>query len=273
MKYEINVRGIERRVPSGFRLPAAFKMFVDVCRQSQLGDSGWFAVKYTAPSDLLGFDPENRFVPFLRLGDGGFVAFWFQTRNSPAIIHCDSEGNASVAGVNFADFLLRLTRRKTTVPDLDDREVDKSPSFKRLPKRMAPLANKRKELNAWLDANHPEVTSTDDESEAIRQELHRALTTDMAASIRKSEKLLRYELAEDDDFHSSVDMIVHLTSRSYKVTTIGGLPFPRPQRLRKVLDRLVAWLGHPLKSCKISLWSDGRVWVDGNTCFEPPLSE
>ncbi|TWU02887.1 hypothetical protein [Stieleria varia] len=270
MKYEINVRGIELKVAAKYRLPSSFKVFVDVCRQSQLGELGWFAVKYTAPKDLLGFDPADRVVPFLRLGDGGFVAFWFQTRNSPAIIHCESEGGTSIAGVNFADFLLRWTRRKSSIPDLDEREVDESSGFKRLPKRVAPLAQKRKELNAWLDSNQSEELPADDESEAIRQELHKVLAEDMKESIRRSEKLLGRKLAADDEFHSSVDMIVHLTSRSYKITTIGGLPFPRPQRLRAVLDRLVAWLGHPLKSSQISVWSDGHAWVGGNICLGYP---
>ncbi|PHQ32120.1 hypothetical protein [Rhodopirellula bahusiensis] len=274
MKYEIKIQSIERRVATGFRLPAAFQSFVEVCRHSQLDDLGWFAVKYTKASDLLGFDAGDRVVPFLRLGDGGFVAFWFQTRTSPTIIHCDSEGQTSIAGANFADFLLRLTRRKSSVPDIDEREGDQLPEFKRLPKRVAPIAKKQKELKAWLKQNRPEELPADEEAESIRQELCKVLASDMAASIRESEKLLGHKLTADDDFPSTVDMIAHLTKRSYKITTIGGQPFPRPQRLRKVFDRLVDWLGHSLKSCEISVWSDGRVFVDKNICLgNPPKRE
>lgn len=273
MKYEINLRGIERRVAPGYRLPAALDAFVEECRRWQRGEIGWFAVKYTAPKDLLGFDPGDCIVPFLRLGDGGFAAFWFLARTSPAVIHCDSEGNASVAGVSFADFLLRLTRRKTMIPDIDDRESDATPKFKRLPQRVAPLAKKQRELAAWLESNAPEEGTADDESESLRLEFHRLLAKEMAKSIRESEKLLGYELTEDDDFLSTVNIIVHLTSRSYKVTTIAGAPFPRPDRLRKVLDRLVSYLGHPLKSCEISVWSDGRVFVGKNISLGNPPQE
>lgn len=274
MKYEINVRSIERRLASGFRLPAAFTSFVDVCHQSQMEDLGWFSVKYTKPSDLLGFDPGEQVVPFLRLGDGGFVAFWFQKRISPIIIHCDSEGETSIAGVSFSDFLLRLTRRRSSVPDLDERESDQSPGFKRLPKRVTPITKKRKELNAWLDRNRPGKAVPDDESEAIRRELQKLLAKEMATSICESEKLLGHKLAADDDFLSTVDMIAHLTKKSYKLTTIGGHPFPRPQRLRKVLDRLVVWLGHSLTPCEISVWSDGRVFVNRNICLgNPPKND
>lgn len=270
MKYEINMAGITRRVPTGCKLPAALGQLVDVCRQIQRGDLGWFAVKHTAPKELLGFDSGESILPFMRLGDGGFVAFWFQSKSSPAVVHCDSEGGASVVAATFADFLLRLARQKTSVPDLDQQESSEPPSFKGLPKRVAALAQKRKEFKAWIASNVPETATADDESEVIRQELQRVLAKDMAASILRLQKLYGDESPDDDDCFSMVDIIVHLTPRSWKVTTIGGQPFPKPDRLRKVMDRLSAWLGHSLKKTEVSVWSDGRVFLDKNTTLGNP---
>ena len=63
MKYEIRLASIERKLPKYFELPATFYAFVEACGESRRGDLGWFAIKYTKPNDLLGFDPENELIP------------------------------------------------------------------------------------------------------------------------------------------------------------------------------------------------------------------
>lgn len=59
MKYEIKLAGLEKKLPDAFELPKSFQALVDECRAAQRGDLGWFAIKYSSPKALLGFDPKS----------------------------------------------------------------------------------------------------------------------------------------------------------------------------------------------------------------------
>jgi len=279
MKYEIREAGIVKKLPDGYALPASWRAFVDVCAAAQRGDFGWFAIKYTKPADLLGF-AEPELVPFLRLPDGGVVLFWFYTQRLLRVVHLDSEGVPRVLAASWKDFLLRLHKRRTGVPDLDDQEA-RLPKMRGLAANVEPLTTSRRAWAKWCERLHAntsaDATDATDakatkaaESERLRLALIKATAKEMSASVRASEKLLGYSLADDDDVTSMVDLVVHLTSRSYKVTTIGGLPVPRPQRFRKVMTELSEFLGHSLKNCPVSVWSSGQVFVDRNTCLGDP---
>ena len=276
MKYEIREAGIIKKLPDGYTLPASWRAFVDTCAAAQRGDFGWFAIKYTKPADLLGFAiPE--LVPFLRLPDGGVVLFWFYTKRQLRVVHCDSEGVPRVVATSWNDFLLRLHKRRTAVPDLDEQEA-RFPKLRGLAAKVEPLAAARRAWAKWCEQLHAEASAdsanTKDakaaESERLRLALIKATAKELRASVRASEKLLGYSLADDDDYTSMVDLVVHLTSRSYNVTTIGGLPVPRPERFRKVMTELSEHLGHSLKKCQVSVWSSGQVFVDRNTCLGDP---
>lgn len=273
MKYEIRESAIIKKLPDGYSLPASWGAFVETCANAQRGDFGWFAIKYTKPAELLGFAiPE--LVPFLRLPDGGVVLLWFRTNRQPRVVHIDSEGGAHLVAASWKDFLLRLHKRRTAVPDLDEQEA-RFPKPRGLAARVEPLAASRRAWAKWCEQLHADASadSTDAkaaESERLRLALIKATAKEMRASVRASEKLLGYSLADDDDYTSMVDLIVHLTSRSYVVTTIGGLPVPRPERFRKVMTELSEFLGHSLKKCQVSVWSSGLVFVDRNTCLGDP---
>lgn len=270
MKYEINLKGIEKHAPSGFRLPATFDAFVDACQSSSRGDLGWFSVKYTKPNESLGFDASKEVLPVLRLADGGFVAFWFCTPSRPAVISCSSEGEVKVVGASWPDFLSRMTKKRTGVPDLDERESRQLPKIRGVQAELIRLTRHRKLLESWLSEHQQDQTGDSPVSEQIRGELVRLMAADLEADRRDFEKLLGCKLDEDDDHTAMVDIVVHLTSRSFKIEKPSGRPYPNARRLRPVLDRLVAYLGRSLKNSKISIWSDGKVFVEGNTCLGDP---
>ena len=262
MRYEIQLRGIEKKLPAGYQLPASFHSFVNRCREAQRGDLGWFAIKTRPTKDLLGFDARDQLVPILRLPDGGIVALWFCSKRSPAVVSCDSEGTVDVVGATWADFLARLSKRKTGNPDLDDRELSQLPSIRGVGSRLTPLAKKRREFKKWVEQHQPEEHDADDTtSEQIRAELVDLMTRHFEEERRE------YEEEDDEDAIYIVHLYVTLTSRSYKVDwAAGGIkPYPAPKRLRPVLERLVEHLGRSLKKSKVCVWSDGCVFVEGNT--------
>ncbi|KAA5545873.1 hypothetical protein FYK55_02855 [Roseiconus nitratireducens] len=253
MKYEIKLSTIERQLPKHFDLPATFHAFVQACQQSQRGDLGWFAIKHTKPKDLLGFEPEGHMVPVLRLPDGGFVSFWFGTKRNPSVVWCSSEGETKVVATTWSDFLSRMSKKRTGVPDLDDREVAVLPAIRGMRGNVMPLAKERREFKKWLNSKQPKqpTAGTDDVSEGIRREL--------------VELMDRHFDKEDEDLVDIIDLQVTLTSRSYEVLWYGGhKKYPAPKRLRRTLDKLVDYLGRSLKKSEVSVWSDGRVFVEKN---------
>src|SRR6056297_928300 len=156
MKYEIRLAGIERKLPKHFELPATFHAFVEASEKAQRGDLGWFAIKYSKPKDLVGFDPDGDLVPVLRLPDGGFVAFWFCSKRSPPLAWCGSEGETKVVAATWPDFLSRLAKKRTGVPDLDDREVATFPSIRGIRSSVMSLTKERREFKRWLNAHRTE---------------------------------------------------------------------------------------------------------------------
>ncbi|WP_144054683.1 hypothetical protein [Rhodopirellula europaea] len=257
MKYAIQLNGIQKRLPAGFRLPASFQGFADRCCEAQRGDLGWFAIKTGPTKELLGFDPKDQVVPILRLPDGGFVAFWFCTKRSPALICCDSEGAVDVVGATWADFLTRLSKRKTGIPDLDDRELAKLPSIRGVGRKLTPLTAKRREFKKWIEQHAPEQPDTNDTTaEEIRAELVKLMSRHFDKGRLRPRILL----------------FVTLTSRTYKVdwAAYGIKPYPAPKRLQPVLQRLVTYLGRSLKKSEVSVAPDGCVWVERNICLGDP---
>jgi len=251
MKYEIKLPSIERKLPNHFELPATFHAFVEACGQAQRGDLGWFAIKYTRPKDLLSFDPKCELVPVLRLPDGGFIALWFGSNRSPCIVWCGSEGETKVIAATWSDFLSRLSKKRTGVPDLDDREVAAFPSIKGIRRTVMSLTKERRDFKKWLNANQPEepAAGSDSAAEEIRRELVKLIE--------------RHFDKEDKDLVDMIDLQVTLTSRTYEVLWYGGhKKYPAPKRLRPTLDKLVDLRGRSLKKSEVSVWSNGYVFVE-----------
>lgn len=126
MKRRISTATLHERLPNGFALPAGFDAFVKTAAATNPAREGFFDIMWSSPGEL-GFRREClvELVPFLRLGDGGVVAFWLgkNASASAAIVHLDSEGQNQVVAANFDDFLARLALRKTGVPDMDQAEA------------------------------------------------------------------------------------------------------------------------------------------------------
>jgi hypothetical protein len=172
MKRKIDVESILRRIPRGAALPAGFSRFVSAVAAQDPTVHGWFEVKWRTPQDFeLKKSASLSLLPFLRLGDGGVVAFWFVQPKKPAVIHFDSEGGQRVVAATFEDFLKRIAKQKTGVGDFDEAEL---PAIKP-PRTLAltSLAAIQKRFAAWCaDASTLQAPTVSNASEVLRKQLH-----------------------------------------------------------------------------------------------------
>lgn len=252
MKYRIRVDGIERRVPKNHALPPSFMDFTELCRSHHQGDLGWFSIESCDPTPLFGADIREEIVPFFRLPDGGFVAFWFGSHVSPPVVWLGSEGEQKLVGLDWDDFIQRLARGKTCVPDLDDRELNDLPYLTSKSRgRLRSLAGKRAAFDRWRKKRAPKGEIIDPKrSERIRRGLVRVL--------RKHKHI---------DNLIGTTLVVDLTDKTYSVKWYdGGLkPYPAATELKETLSDLREALGRSLKKSELSIWTNGSVFFEENT--------
>lgn len=183
MKRSVNVGSITKHLPKGLSLPARFEELVRAARDGTRGGS--FDLGWRNPRDLHHSRLMGELGVFLTLPDGGVVALW-AAGETPPVVHVDSEGGARVIARDFDDFLSRLARRKTAVPDLDALEDGTEPLalLSSAPRSFAAI---QKTFARALEEAAPEIRSSDD-VEAVRVAL-----VELGAAMVK-DRLLRHDL-------------------------------------------------------------------------------
>lgn len=112
MKNEMNDDAVRRHIPKGCKLPERFDDF--------LRAKPPFAIVW---KDLDAYDLKpaamRKAVPFLKLPDGGVVAFWYHAE-SPAIVLIGAHGELKVIARDFDDFLKGIGAKCSGLPDFDE---------------------------------------------------------------------------------------------------------------------------------------------------------
>lgn len=157
---------VRRRIPKGCKLPARFDDFL---RAKPPFAVEWnnldaYCLKPTATKEA---------VPFLRLPDGGLVAFWYHAA-PPAIVHIGGHGELKVIAHDFDDFLKGIGARCSGLPDFDEADhAFRVPGVKGKPTREG-LPALQERFEAWFKKHtslqEPLATP---EAEALRQRVHR----------------------------------------------------------------------------------------------------
>lgn len=248
MKYEIQLTSIERKLPIGCSLPAGLRQWIKNCERRARGELGWFAVKYTNPNSLIIGDARAQLLPFLRLPDGGFVAFWFRSPSKPLVVWLSSEGESEVIARSWRDFERRFADATTGVEDLDDRtSVARKP---RRAKKPSSVGGERKAFRAWLKSLAPKPPKglAGAAGEPIR-----------AAIFKPLKRYLKEPYARET-------LIVDYTKRTYRVQWYaGGLkPCPVAKALRPPLTELWKLVGRALHKSELSISGDGTVFFEKN---------
>lgn len=162
MKSWIKDAEVRRRIPEGCDLPTRFDDFLraEPPFEVEWNDLDSYCLKPTATKEA---------VPFLRLSDGGLVAFWF-CEASPAIVHIGGHGELKVLARSFDDFLKATGQRCSGLPDFDEA----AQPFRVHGVRGKPRTHELPALQARFDSWHKEHTSLQTplrtpESEELRQ--------------------------------------------------------------------------------------------------------
>src|SRR5579864_8788323 len=112
MKNEMKDDQVRRQTPKDCKLPVRFDDFLRAKPPFAVewNDLDAYCLKPTAMREA---------VPFLRLPDGGLVAFWYHS-GSPAIVHIGAHGELKVIAHDFDDFLKGIGVRCSGLADFDE---------------------------------------------------------------------------------------------------------------------------------------------------------
>ncbi|MBW2457719.1 MAG: hypothetical protein JRI68_24660, partial [Deltaproteobacteria bacterium] len=107
-----SISQVRRRMPAGYELPSRFDAFMDADPPVRIE---WTSFKHYD----LRQSASKEAVPFIRLPDGGLVAFWLYGSSMP-IVHIGGHGELEVIAVDFEHFLKAINTKSTGLSDFDD---------------------------------------------------------------------------------------------------------------------------------------------------------
>jgi hypothetical protein len=248
---ELRIEQIRKKLPAGAKLPSSFgrlmedKLPVDI-RWTSLAQ---YELKSSASKEA---------VPFLALGDGGIICFWFHGDPAP-IVHIGAHGEVEVVAANFDAFLRDINSRRTGISDLDEAdEPIRIPGV-----RKAATRKKHKKLQVqlqeWFESHSalqkPLKAST---SDALRRRFVRIAK----AMLKKG--LSKVYSAKDDDW--SMTFRAQRTGSRLKLTYLDygeWYDVPASYGLEATINEVLALVKHPKrKQFEIEVTVDGLVSVD-----------
>lgn len=119
---------IRTKAPAGHVVPPLLTEVATWVKKQTHGSLGWFDA--FGPEPISKHEPDaKRLRPhgfaFLSLPDGSVLSLITHSETSPAaVVLLDSEGPRKVVANSLEDFLLRWSKRKTGIDDLDDPDDD-----------------------------------------------------------------------------------------------------------------------------------------------------
>jgi hypothetical protein len=170
----IKLAAVRKHLAKGAQMPAEFPAFVSLVTNPKSPRHDALRVGWSDPTQLLNVDKSaaSEFLPFLKLADGGGVAFWKDGEHQRIAVY-DSEGGHEVLALDFRDFLARLGRPTKAFRERIEFDVDLDTSklIPRTTPKPVPAALNRK-LTAWIESHSlsaPTLKSAD--GEELRKKL------------------------------------------------------------------------------------------------------
>jgi hypothetical protein len=251
---------IRKRLTKGIEMPAEFPAFVSLVTSPKGPRDDALRVGWSDPTELLNVDKSvaAEFVPFLKLADGGGVAFWKDGEHQRIALY-DSEGGHSILALDFRDFIARVGK-----PTKDFRErieldadVDTSELIPPTTPKPVPAALNRK-LTAWIESHSlsaPKLKSAD--GEKLREQLvamGRRMLVDGLSKVHKPQSVFW-----------TLDLLLVKRGENWQATYLDfGKWYDLPTKYG--LIELVPALLPLMKSRKaryaLNIWKDGQVYVD-----------
>lgn len=260
---------IGKRLAKGMQMPAEFPAFVSLVVSPKGPRHDALRVGWSDPTGLLNVDKaaKSELVPFLKLADGGGIAFW-KDGEDQRIVHYDSEGGHEVLALDFRDFLARLLKPTEAFREQIELDVDLDVSELISPTKpkAVPAALNRK-LAAWIEShslNGPIVKSED--GEKLRKQLvamARRMLTDGLSKVYKP-----------GTFHWQVDVLAVKGKEHWTATYLDygkWHELPAKYGLSELLPALLPLMKSRKARYSINIWKSGEVFVDkGNELVLQP---
>ncbi|MGB1253521.1 MAG: hypothetical protein ACPG8W_23115 [Candidatus Promineifilaceae bacterium] len=249
-----SIRAIEQHLPAGHTLPAQFEALfsTELPASIEWNDFEHYALKPSASQEA---------VPFLRLSDGGLIAFWFCDGFTP-IVHIGAHAELKVLATDFGRFLTAINQEETGLSEFDDAEPPlRLPTVTGRQPPHGDIASLQTDLELWFERHtslqKPTVSA---ESETVRLQLFTISQTLIRDGYSKSYTL--------DSLWWFMYFQITVTTTGINVTYLdhgkwGDVP---PQyKLRPLIVNLLAFVKHKDKAhYELSVDCSGRVSVNGD---------
>jgi hypothetical protein len=252
---------ISKRLPKGMQLPAEFPAFVSLVTSPKSPSDDALRVGWSDPTQLLNLDKSAAagFFPFLKLADGGGVAFWKDGEHQRIAIY-DSEGGHEVLALDFGDFLARLGKpteafRERVELDVD---IDTSKLIPHTTPDPVPAALNRK-LTAWVESHSlsaPILKSAD--GETLRAKLVAMAHSMLVDGLSKVNKA--------QDFFWKLDLLLVKRGEQWQATYLNfgkWYELPAKYGLIELLPELLPLMKSRRARYTLVIMKSGEVFVDG----------
>jgi hypothetical protein len=252
---------IGKRLAKGVALPPEFPAFVALVTHATNARQDALRVAWSDFTTLLNVDKSTvaEFLPFLKLADGGGVAFWKDGEHQRIAVY-DSEGGHEVLALDFRDFLARLGRPSDEFRELIELDVDLDtseliPSTE--PKPVPEALNGK--LTAWIEShslNAPLLKSAD--GEKLRKEL-----------VAMAERMLVDGLSKvykPNSMHWKMDLLLVKQAQRWQVTYLDfgkWRDLPTKYELVELLPALLPLMKSRKARYALGIMKSGEVFVDG----------
>jgi hypothetical protein len=251
---------ISKRLPKGTELPAGFSDFVSLVTSPKGPREDALRVGWSNPTGLLNVKKSAaaEFVPFIKLADGGGVAFWKDGEHQRIAIY-DSEGQHEVIALDFRDFLALLTNPTEELRELIelDGDIDTSKLIPPTQPKPVPEALNSK-LTAWIESHSlsaPLLKSP--ESQKLRTQLVEMATQMLADGLSK--------LNKPTDFHWTIHVLVVKQADDWGATYLNygkWYDLPTKYPLIELLPALLPLMKSRKTRYEFIIWKSGEVFVD-----------
>lgn len=257
---QTKLAAIHKRLAKVIQVPAEFPAFVALVTSPKSPREDALRVGWSDPTELLNVDKAaaSEFVPFLKLADGGGVAFWKDGEHQHIAVY-DSEGGHEVIALDFRDFLAHLGKPTEDFRELIELDVglDTSQLIPPTTPKPVPAALNGK-LTAWIESHSlsaPKLKSAD--GEKLRNKL-----------VAMAESMLADGLSKVHTPRSSfwqMDLVLVKHGDLWEATYLDygkWYNLPTKYALMELLPELLPLMKSRKARYALKIWKSGEVFVD-----------
>lgn len=252
---------ISKRLAKGVQMPAEFPAFVSLVTSPEGPRHDALRVGWSDPTGLLNVDKSAaaELVPFLKLADGGGVAFWKDGEHQHIVVY-DSEGGFEVVAMDFRDFLARLGKPTNDFRELIELDVDLDTSQlipHTIPKPVPVELNRK--LTAWVESHSlsaPKLKSA--EGEDLRKKLVETAQSMVRDGLSK--------VSKPQSVYWKMDLLLVKRGENWGATYLDfgkWYDLPTKYQLIELLPALLPLMKSRKARYALSIMKSGEVFADG----------